>query len=126
MLNQHLHTYAHIQYTDTHTHLTHTHTHTHTHSIHTHITQSNTMSIVKYFQSFLSHSFNIAQATLRKHNRARKIANVNVTLTTKKQSLTTVTAGQPEHGLHRDLQRRVHPQDFCPPAILFQGTLERL
>jgi hypothetical protein len=33
---------------------------------------------------------------------------------------------QPQHGLHRDLQRRMHPQDLCPPAILFQRTLECL
>ena len=33
---------------------------------------------------------------------------------------------QPEHGVHRHLQRRMHSQDFRPQTILFQRTLECL
>ncbi len=35
-------------------------------------------------------------------------------------------AGQPEHGLHRHLHHRVHPQDLRAQAVLLQGAVERL
>ena len=34
--------------------------------------------------------------------------------------------GQPQHGLHRHLHLREHPQDLRPEAVLLQGAVERV